>query len=252
MYGRIWSLHIKPRLGKHGVRELTPKRLTRFRTELEHAKVGNATIVKAMSIVQSILSFAVTEELVEYNPGAAVKKPRYTRAREPHIFMPTDVEAIRATLGARDRALVSVLAYSGARPEEVVCRLTWHDIGDRAIRFVDTSAARCASPLCSHRWRRTCANVFSRPDDLPVAARCSRLTTEASGTTTTGAIGAAACGRASPSVHAATASMRRPHARAAPQEALVRATCAQATSRSAWTKAYPSRRSAARLAPASG
>jgi integrase len=142
LYTQIWSLHIKPQLGEYGVRELSPKRLTRFRSELERAGVGNATIVKAMSIVQSILSFAVTEELVEYNAGAAVKKPRYTRAREPHIFMPTDVEAIRSKLGDRDRALVSVLAYSGPRPEEVVCRLTWNDIGERAIRYVDTKRDR--------------------------------------------------------------------------------------------------------------
>ena len=142
LYMRIWSLHIKPRLGEYGVRELTPKRLTRFRSELERADLGNATIVKAMSIVQSILSFAVTEELVEYNAGAAVKKPRYTRAREPHIFLPANVEAIRTQLGPRDRALVAVLAYSGPRPEEVVCRLTWGDVGEQAIRYVDTKRGR--------------------------------------------------------------------------------------------------------------
>src|SRR5579875_3634372 len=67
LYRRIWSLHILPRLGDYGVRELTPKRLTRFRAELEKAGVGTATVVKALTIVQSILSFAVSEELVEYN-----------------------------------------------------------------------------------------------------------------------------------------------------------------------------------------
>jgi hypothetical protein len=49
-----------------------------------------------------------------------VRKPRYTQAREPHIFLPDAVERIRAQLPARDRRLVSVLAYSGPRPEEVV------------------------------------------------------------------------------------------------------------------------------------
>jgi site-specific recombinase XerC len=144
LYRRIWALHIKPRLGEYGVRELTPKRLTRFRAELEGAGVGNATVVKAMSIVQSILSFAVTEELVEYNAGAAVKKPRYERSREPHIFLPAEVEAIRAQLELRDRTLVSVLAYSGPRPEEVVCRLTWNDVGEQTIRYLDTKRGRSA------------------------------------------------------------------------------------------------------------
>ncbi len=96
-----------------------------------------------MRIVQSILSFAITEELVEFNAMAAVRKPRYERAREPHIFLPGDVEQIRANLQhLRDRTLVSVLAYSGPRPEEVVCRLTWDDIGERTIRYRDTKRHR--------------------------------------------------------------------------------------------------------------
>ena len=37
-----------PRLGDYGVRELTPKRLARFREELERDGVGAATVVKAM------------------------------------------------------------------------------------------------------------------------------------------------------------------------------------------------------------
>jgi integrase len=128
--------------GDYGVRELTPKRLTRFRAELEKAGLGKATIVKAMTIVQSILSFAVAEEIVEYNAAAAVPKPRYVRAREPHIFMPVDVERIRAVVDQRDATLISLLAYSGPRPEEVVRRLRRRDIGERAIRYDDTKRHR--------------------------------------------------------------------------------------------------------------
>lgn len=92
-----------------------------------------------MAIVQSILSFAVAEELVDFNAAASVRKPRYPREREPHIFLPTEVEGIREQLKSqRDRPLVSLLAYSGPRPEEVVCRLAWEDIGERAIRYRDT------------------------------------------------------------------------------------------------------------------
>jgi integrase len=109
-----------------------------------------------MTIVQSILSFAVSEELVEYNAAASVTKPRYERAREPHIFLPTDVEAIRAKLeDLRNRTLVSTLAYSGPRPEEVVCRLTWSDIGEQAIRYVDTKRSEPDTPPGSGRSPRT-------------------------------------------------------------------------------------------------
>ena len=137
-YKLTWTNHIMPRLGDHGVRELTPKRLARFREELERAGVGVATVRKTMAIIQSILSFAVAEELVEFNAAASVRTPRYERAHEPHIFLPAEVEEIRHKLDLRDRTLVSVLAYSGPRPEEVVCRLRWDDIGERAIRYRGT------------------------------------------------------------------------------------------------------------------
>src|ERR1700684_4726728 len=55
-YKLTWVNHIMPRLGDYGVRELTPKRLARFREELEHAGTGTATVRKAMAILQSVLS----------------------------------------------------------------------------------------------------------------------------------------------------------------------------------------------------
>ena len=128
-----------PRLGKYQVRELTLRVLVRLRDELERAGAGVATVRKTMAILQSILSFAVAEELVESNAAAAVRKPRYERVRAPYIFLPAEVEQIRAKLARpRDRTLVAVLAYSGPRPEEVVFRLAWEDIGERAIRYRDT------------------------------------------------------------------------------------------------------------------
>ncbi len=82
-------------------------------------------------------------EVVEYIAAASVRKPRYERKREPSIFLPAEVEQIRAKLDKlRDRTLVSVLAYSGPRPEEVFCRLAWSDVGEKAIRYVDTKRHR--------------------------------------------------------------------------------------------------------------
>lgn len=102
-----------------------------------------------MAILQSVLSFAVAEELIEFNPAASVRKPRYERRREPRIFLPAEVEQIRAKLDKlRDRTLVSVLAYSGPRPEEVVSRLAWEDIGERAIRYRDQKRQRVRFTPC--------------------------------------------------------------------------------------------------------
>jgi hypothetical protein len=133
-YKNVWARHVRPRLGGRALRELTPKLLTRFRVDLERADVGAATVRKALALVQSMLSFAVVEERLEYNAAASVRKPHYERAREPHIFLPLDVERIRAQLDSRSAMLVSLLAYSGPRPEEAL-RLPWRGVGDEALHF---------------------------------------------------------------------------------------------------------------------
>jgi integrase len=133
-YLSLWHVHVHDRLGPRELRAISPKVLTRFRADLEQAGVGTATVVKAMALVQSLLAFAVVEGRLEYNPMASVRKPTYERAREPHIFLPADVEAIRAGLNPLGAMLVSLLAYSGARPEEAL-RLLWGGVGPEALRF---------------------------------------------------------------------------------------------------------------------
>ena len=133
-YRNVYEGHISPRLGGRELRALSPKVLTRFRADLERAGVGVATVRKALAVVQSILSFAIVEERLELNAASAVAKPYYERAREPHVFLPLEVEQIRARLDARSAALVSLLAYSGPRPEEAL-RLRWGGVGPEAIEF---------------------------------------------------------------------------------------------------------------------
>lgn len=163
-YRNVYEKHISPRLGARGLRELTPKVLTRFRADLERAGVGVATIRKALAVVQSILSIAIVEEHLELNPMAAVAKPFYERAREPHVFLPLEVEQIRARVDAKSAALIALLAYAGPRPEEGL-RLPWQGVGAEAIEFdgrktrKKASGGRRYTPLLSplaadlKRWR---------------------------------------------------------------------------------------------------
>jgi integrase len=182
-----------------------------------------------MTIVQSILSFAVSEELVEYNAAAGMTKPRYERAREPHIFLPPEVEPSRAKLGLRDRALVSVLAYSGPRPEEVVCRLAWDDVGEHAIRYVDTKRHRTRHTPLLKPLADDLREWFLASGGPPASARSSLLTTPASGTRVTGATGAAARGKASRSARAAIARTRTLQGPAQRHPGHARGTCGRAT-----------------------
>jgi integrase len=175
-YLNVWGKHIHPRLGPRDLRSITPSVVSRFRVDLEHAGVGAPTVKKALAFLQSVYTVAVVEELVDFNPVAAVKKPLAPRSRRPVIFQPSEVEKIRAGLSPVGQALVSVLAYAGPRPEEAL-RLRWRDVGSESLHFVDTKRHRerwtpLLSPLAGdlRAWKLLCgvpgpdAPVFPQHD----------------------------------------------------------------------------------------
>jgi len=108
------------------VRELSPKRLRRFREELERAGTGAATTRKMLAIVQSILSFAVAEEVVRRLAWGDVGK-----------------RTIRYADTKRRRARTHT-----------------------AVGAVDRRPSRVVSGLGSSRARKGCAPAGTRPRDL--------------------------------------------------------------------------------------
>ena len=73
------------------------------------------------------------------NPVRAVRKPSQGR-RDAEPIWPTVVEQIRARLPHRDATIVSVLAYAGLRPEEMLA-LRWGDVRDDVL-VVERAVAR--------------------------------------------------------------------------------------------------------------
>jgi integrase len=131
-YRRTLDRHVLPVLGPLELRQIYPETLIRWRARMTEQGIGAPTIRKAMAIAQSVLTRAVEWSRIPANPGREVRKPaRVKKAVRP--LPPLDVERIRRELPTlRDRALVSVLAYSGLRPEEALA-LQWHHIGQRTI-----------------------------------------------------------------------------------------------------------------------
>jgi integrase len=134
LYAHVWDRHLRPRIGGQQVRAITPKVVARLRADLEREGVGQATVRKALAVLQSTLTFAVMEEHVQFNAAAVVRKPPDERCREPHVFLPAEVERLREQVQPLAATLLSVLAYSGPRPEEAL-RLTWADVGSEAIHY---------------------------------------------------------------------------------------------------------------------
>jgi integrase len=138
VYGRVWEKHLRPRIGGLRLRDLTTPALTRLRAKLSREGVGDATVLKAFTMLQSVLSHAVVEGHVDHNPARAVRKPRQQRARKVDPIPPEQVELVRADLLARDDCasalIVCLIAYAGLRTLSEISELERRDVGSKALR----------------------------------------------------------------------------------------------------------------------
>jgi hypothetical protein len=117
-------------------------------------------------VFRSILKRAERDEEIARNPIPLVAKPKQARTREPRPVAPYHVELIRRHMldplrrqdkrghrharrpeldRHRDATLVSVLAYSGPRPESEALPLQWWQIGQRTMTYRATKGGRIKS-----------------------------------------------------------------------------------------------------------
>jgi Phage integrase, N-terminal SAM-like domain len=95
-YSQVWDNHVLPWLGGYRLKELTPEVVNEFRVMLADKGVGDATIRKAMFILQSVMGLAVLHGKVATNSVKAVKKPRQ-RSRRVRPLAPITVEPSGST-----------------------------------------------------------------------------------------------------------------------------------------------------------
>jgi integrase len=142
VYKRVWAKHVLPRLGDLTLRAITPGVVNLQLVEpMRRAGAGEPVILKTLTMLQSVMSLAVLHhgDVVQTNPVRAVRKPAQVR-REAEPIWPTVVEEIRARLPQRDATMVSVLAYGGLRPEEMLA-LIWSDVRPTML-IVERAIAR--------------------------------------------------------------------------------------------------------------
>jgi len=130
-YRCLWEAHAEPRLGAYALRDIDARRVVAFRGELLAAGVGPQSVVKTMSMLQSVFRDAVEYGEVAFNPFKAVQKPSPGPAREAHPLTPLQVERLADNLEARGHVrsavLVRVMAYTGLRPQEALA-LHWYAV----------------------------------------------------------------------------------------------------------------------------
>lgn len=154
-YKQAWGKHLKARLGGRLLREITPKVLSKLRADLAAAGVGDPTILKAFTMLQSVLTFAVVEEKITHNPARDVKKPRQRRQRKVDPPAPESVEQLRRvfldgytgtveidgkTIKVKhaphpvSAIIVSLIAYGGLRTLNEIAELEVRDVGRQVLR----------------------------------------------------------------------------------------------------------------------
>ena len=121
------------------LRQIRPRVVEEFKRELRRRGVGDPMTVKTLTVLQSVLAYAVACGEIDANPVRDVRKPPRRPKRVVRPLTPEQVEAIRERLGLRDATLVSVLAYADPWPAEAL-QLVWQDARERTLVIEPSNA----------------------------------------------------------------------------------------------------------------
>jgi integrase len=160
----VWKRHVAPLLGGSQLRQLRPSVIDAYASDLHAAGVGDATIRKALGMLQGMMRRAVVWGYISSNPVPDVTKPQRRRERAVQAIPPATVEALRARLRPRDAALVSVPAYAGLRPSEALA-LEWSDVGERTL-LIDKALVLGETGATKTRRNRTVPLLRPLASDL--------------------------------------------------------------------------------------
>ncbi len=183
-YKGLYANHIGPYLGDCALRDLTPQAIARWQADRLRTDAGPSSVAKALVLLGSILETACEAEHIATNPVRSVRKARQPHREEVRPLAPATVEAIRdaalhpaptlvAASGSgsrrqrraytleppgteytrnRDATLISVLAYSGLRPQEALA-LRWADVRERTLLIERAISAGAIAPTKTHKAR---------------------------------------------------------------------------------------------------
>jgi hypothetical protein len=88
VYATQLDLRVLPQLGHMRLRDIRPSTIDEFVAAMKRKEVGDPTIVKTLTVLQSILQRAVRDEEIATNPVRLVRKPAQRREREPIMVSP--------------------------------------------------------------------------------------------------------------------------------------------------------------------
>jgi integrase len=137
-YSSIYNNHLLPRVGHLQLRQITPKVVDQLKNDLIAAGVGRPTIIRAMTVLQSICRQAIVWGEMDVNPVREVRKPAQRRKKVITPLTVLQVELVLAFLdlagAARHRMLCELMAYAMGRPQDVL-GLSWESVGTQRLVY---------------------------------------------------------------------------------------------------------------------
>lgn len=136
-YEYVLASYIRPRLGHHRLREITPEILMDFRARLEQKGIGRDTVRVSLVVLQAMFRQAIKWRWVQSNPVSEIDKPSGRRERAVVCLAPSQVEAIRRVFLEEGKlyaaTMVSLVAYAGIRTPEELLALEVRHVGKRTL-----------------------------------------------------------------------------------------------------------------------
>jgi integrase len=174
-YASLYDVHIGPYLGALKLSELTPEVIAAWQAERIKAGGGRVAVRQALTLLGNILQRAMESGRLGRNSARLVRKVPAPRRREVRPLAPATVEKLRAASKPRDAALISLLAYSGLRPQEALA-LRWSDVRERTILVERAASLGQEQDTKTHAHRTVRLLLPLREDLLGWRMRSARPT----------------------------------------------------------------------------
>lgn len=168
--GRI-NRHIIPLLGNRPIADLGKADISKFIRDVASGKTacvknteklrgksvvtgGHGTATRTAGLLGGVLSYAVSEGIIEFNPVAGVRKPAYKKrikrlSRQEYAALGSALQQ-RHKYGETDQAIYSILllALTGCRRGEII-GLKWSDVDlqGNCLRLSDSKEGRSVRPI---------------------------------------------------------------------------------------------------------
>jgi integrase len=174
-YASLYDVHIGPYLGALKLSELSPEVIAAWQAERIKAGGGRVAVRQALTLLGNILQRAMESGRLGRNSARLVRKVPAPRRREVRPLAPATIERLRAASKPRDAALISVLAYSGLRPQEALA-LRWSDVRERTILVERAASLGQEQDTKTHAHRTVRLLLPLREDLLAWRMRSGRPT----------------------------------------------------------------------------